>query len=221
MKIDENLFWIGHASFYIKINGINLFIDPFKISNEIKDKADLILITHAHLDHNNKDDINKVRKAETKFIAANKCLDWKESNQIAVSKPGFKTEFEGIKIEAVPAYNMKQERLKNHPKEENWVGYIIEVGGTRLYHAGDTDIIPEMKKLGNIDIALLPMGGTYTMSAEEGIDAAQIIKAKTIVPMHYKALLGEEGSRQLEERVKSKLKNALIMKEVQKPYYSF
>jgi L-ascorbate metabolism protein UlaG (beta-lactamase superfamily) len=221
MKINENIFWIGHASFYIKVNGMNVFIDPFKVSDAVKEKADLILITHAHMDHNNRDDIEKVRKSDTKFIAAQKCLDWKEKNQMAVSKPGFKTEFNGIKIEAVPAYNLRPERLKNHPKEENWVGYIIEADGARLYHAGDTDIIPEMKNLKNIDIALLPMGGTYTMSVEEGIEAAGIVNAKTIVPMHYKMLVGEEGSKQLEEKVKSKLKNAVIMKEVQKPNYSF
>jgi L-ascorbate metabolism protein UlaG (beta-lactamase superfamily) len=221
MNINDNLFWICHAGFYIKTNGYNIFIDPIKLSDKVKEKADLILLTHPHPDHTNKPDIEKVMKHETKFIAAEKCLDKKDYKNVEISKPSFMTNFNGILIEAVHAYNLKEERMKFHPKSENWVGYIIDIDGFRIYHAGDTDVIPEMSKLGKIDVALLPMGGNYTMGIEEGIRAAEIIKPKWVIPMHYKMLLGEEKSKDLEKEVKSKLKNAFIMKEVQDPIYSF
>ncbi len=221
MDIDKTIFWIGHASFYIKSNGSTIFIDPFRVSDKVKEKADLILITHAHPDHNSEQDIKRVIKADTKFITAQKCFKADGKNQLATSKPGFKTSLNGVEIEAVPAYNHKAERLQFHPKSEDWVGYIITVDGTRIYHAGDTDSIPEMKRLKDIDIALLPMGGHYTMGMEEAIEAANAINPKTVVPMHYKMLLGQAGSNELEKSIKSKLGNTHIMREVQDPIYSF
>jgi L-ascorbate metabolism protein UlaG (beta-lactamase superfamily) len=221
MKIEDKIFWIAHAGFYIKANGTTIFIDPFKVSDKVQEKADLILLTHAHFDHTNKPDIEKVRKDDTKFIAAQKCLDKNEYKNLVVSKPGFKTSFDGIAIEAVPAYNLKSERLQFHPKSEQWVGYIITVDGERIYHSGDTDMIPEMEQLSGIDIAFLPMGGTYTMTLDEAAEAATAIAPKTVVPMHYKMLLGEAGSAQLEKNVKAKIKNVKIMSEVQDPIYSF
>lgn len=220
MKIDETLFWIGHASFYIKTNDGTIFIDPFRVSDTIKEKADIILITHAHFDHNSKNDIEKVRKDGTRFIAANKCLDQSVFKH-ELSKPGFRTKFNGIEIEAVPAYNKRSERAQFHPKSENWVGYIIDINGTRIYHAGDTDLTDEMKEINDIDTALLPMGGTYTMTMEEAIEAANSIKPKRFVPMHYKMLLGKEPSSKLESELKSRMGNAMVMKEVQEPIYSF
>ncbi|MGA2799966.1 MAG: MBL fold metallo-hydrolase [Candidatus Micrarchaeaceae archaeon] len=219
MEIDDTLFWIGHASFYIKARNSTIFIDPFRVGSAVKEKADLVLVTHAHFDHNSKEDIDKVSKGNTKYIGAAKCLEGYK--MAAVSKPGFRTLFNGIKIEAVPAYNNREERLQFHPKAENWVGYIIEIDGTRIYHAGDTDSIPEMAGLKDIDIALLPMGGKYTMTMEEALGAEKAINAKSIVPMHYKMLLGEEGSRRLEKELKAKLDNVHIMREVQAPIYSF
>jgi L-ascorbate metabolism protein UlaG (beta-lactamase superfamily) len=220
MKMEETLFWIGHASFYLKVNGFVIFIDPFKISNNIKEKADLILLTHSHFDHTSKEDIEKIKKENTRFIAANKCLEQKEYKH-EISKPGFKTKFNDIEIEALAAYNKNAQRLQFHPKSESWVGYILDVGGTRIYHAGDTDFIDEMKGIGDIDIALLPMGGTYTMEMDEAIEAAGTIKPKTIVPMHYKMILGKEKSDQLESDLKRKVSNVKILKEVQDPLYSF
>jgi len=219
MKIEDTLFWIGHASFYIKAKDLVLFIDPFNVSDKVKTKADLVLVTHAHMDHNDPSSIEKVKKVSTEFIGANKCLDGYE--KLATSKPGFKTEFNGISIEAVHAYNTREERLKFHPKSENWVGYIIDIDGFRIYHAGDTDNIAEMRALEDIDVALLPMGGNYTMALDEAVEAAEIISPKTVIPMHYKMLLGEAGSKELERKLKSKLSNVLIMKEVQEPKYSF
>jgi len=221
MKIDDKIFWIAHAGFYIKTADATIFIDPFKVSDKVKEKADLILLTHAHSDHTNKPDIEKVKKENTKFIAAKKCLDAKEYKNLTISKPGFKTRFNDIEIEAVPAYNLKAERLQFHPKSEEWVGYILTIDGERIYHAGDTDVIPDMKQLKDIDVAFLPMGGTYTMTLDEAAEAADVIAAKRVTPIHYKMLLGEAGSKELEKNVKSKIKNVKIMKEVQDPIYSF
>lgn len=221
MTSNESIFWIGHASFYIKANGSTIFIDPFRVSDKVKEKADLILITHAHFDHNSKPDIEKVRTSETKFIASEKCLDAKAYKGAQLSRPGFKTTFNGIGIEAIAAYNVKEERKQFHPKAENWVGYIIDTGNMRIYHAGDTDMIPEMKSLKDIDMALLPMGGTYTMALDEAISAAKEIAPKKVVPMHYKMVLGKDKSQELESSIRSKLANVHIMKEVQEPAYSF
>jgi L-ascorbate metabolism protein UlaG (beta-lactamase superfamily) len=221
MDIRENIFWIGHASFYIKTKAGTIFIDPYKVSSKVKEKADLVLITHAHPDHNSKADLEKVIKPETMFVAPKNCLDPKVYKNLQISKPGFATSFNGILIEAVPAYNINPERLQNHPKSEGWVGYVLEIDGIKIYHAGDTDHIPEMSKIKNIEVALLPMGGTYTMAMDEAIEAAKTIKPKTVIPMHYKILLGEQKSKELEKELKSKLPSAHIMKEVQDPVYSF
>ncbi len=220
MGIEGSIFWIGHASFYIKTDAGNVFIDPFKVNDTVSEKADLVLVTHDHFDHHSASDIDKVRKPDTKFIAANNCLKG-ERNLIATARPGSSIDFKGIRVTAVPAYNLREERLKFHPKSENWVGYIIETDGKKVYHAGDTDVIPEMEKLEKIDVALLPCGGTYTMALDEAAKAADSIKPRVVVPMHYKMLLGKEKSEELESQARSLIGNARIMKEVQNPVYSF
>lgn len=142
------LFWIGHSSFYAKAeNGITVFIDPFEISDSIKEKADLILITHPHFDHCSKNDIGKIIKNDTKIIASQGCFNKNDFDRIEIALPGFSKVAKGIKVMAVPAYNNKKERVAFHPKENNWVGYIFEVDGKKIYHSGDTDFIEEMKNL--------------------------------------------------------------------------
>ena len=215
------LFWIGHASFYIKHNGITVFIDPFNVTDHVKEKADLILITHAHMDHFSRKDINKVMKPDTEIITSTQTLSGNEYKNIKIAKPGFSSSYHGIGIESIPAYNTNKERLNFHPKSNEWVGYVVTVGGKRIFHAGDTDFIEEMKSLSNIDAALLPMGGTYTMETEEAIKAAQAIKAKATIPMHYKMLLGKEKADESEKRFTAEVKGAKILKEVQPAAYSF
>lgn len=221
--IEKELFFIGHASFYIKQRGYTIFIDPFRVSDSIKEKADLILVTHAHFDHWSTKDIDKVSKSTTTIIAAPLCEGIERYENVTVARPGFKTSIpsQDIDITAIPAYNTKSERLQFHPRSNDWVGYIIEVNGMMIYHAGDTDFIPEMKHLKNIDVALLPMGGTYTMGVDEMIDAAKAINPKKVVPVHYKNLLGKEGSEAAEKKLKEHLNNVLFMKEVQPPTYGF
>jgi L-ascorbate metabolism protein UlaG (beta-lactamase superfamily) len=220
MEIDKTLFWIGHASFYIKLDNYRIFIDPFNLGPSIKEKADLILITHAHMDHYNKADIDKVIKPETEILCPQGCIKEGEFKNFRIVKPGFKDSFKGAELSTIPAYNEKEERKNFHPKANEWVGWIVNVGGFKIYHAGDTDFINEMKGLKGIGASLLPIGGHYVMTVEEAMDAAKAINAKYAVPMHYKALLGKEGTEAAEEKWR-KLSNAYIMKEVQEPKFGF
>jgi L-ascorbate metabolism protein UlaG (beta-lactamase superfamily) len=221
MEIEKLLFWIGHASFYMKHNGVVVFIDPFNLSDSIKEKADLILVTHAHFDHFSRKEIDRIIKPETMIVTSTKTLTGSEYKNIEIARPGYSKSFSGVSIEAIPAYNTKEERLNFHPRGNDWVGYVIEFGGKRIFHAGDTDLIEEMKSLSNIDAALLPMGGTYTMDVSETIEAANVIRARETIPMHYKALLGKEGSAESERKLAAAVKGAKFLKEVQPAAYSF
>jgi L-ascorbate metabolism protein UlaG (beta-lactamase superfamily) len=196
----ENIKWFGHASFAIadKVTGNQIYyIDPYQLPQEKNlEKADLIFITHAHHDHLSLGDIDYILKPETTVIATPDSLDTlkiPDEQKFPVAPSTFYT-VKGIPFETIPAYNLKPERLKMHPKSNNWVGYVITVNKQKIYHAGDTDFIPEMEKLAseNLDIAMLPMGGTYTMDVDEMIKAANAIKAKITIPMHYRRLIGDK-----------------------------
>ena len=221
MELKDMLFWFGHASFYIKAEGMTVFIDPFNLPESVKERADLVLITHAHFDHCSRKDIDKVVKSGTKVIAAKGCLKDNEYGGVTVAGHGFRERAGSAEIEAVPAYNIKSERLQCHPRENGWVGYVINIGGMHIYHAGDTDYIPEMKNLKGMDAALLPVGGTFTMDVAEAMEAAKEMNPKFFVPMHYKNLLGKDGSREAEEQIRKSMSNAMILKEVQEPTYAF
>jgi L-ascorbate metabolism protein UlaG (beta-lactamase superfamily) len=184
----------GTQSTLLVTNGKVLWIDPFQVTQG-DPKADLLLITHAHGDHCSVGDMRNVIKPETTVIGPPDCIakaPVDETNKIAVA-PGDRKTVEGFSIEVVPAYNIDK---PFHPRANNWVGYIISAAGGRLYHAGDTDRIPEMKTF-QADIAFLPIGGTYTMNAEEAAAAAsEDIKAKLAVPMHYGVVVGSDADAQ-------------------------
>ena len=211
--------WIGHASFLIKGGGMNIYIDPVHVPNGLE-KADLLLLTHPHKDHFSTDDIMKVVKEGTRIICSEGTLT-DEFPNITVVRPGSKQKVGAVQIEAVPAYNLKTERLGFHPKSDQWVGFVMTMDGKRIYHPGDTDFIDEMKKLKGLYLALLPSGGTYTMAVDESIEAAKALAAENTAPMHYKAILGEKGSAELERKFAESVKGAVILKEIQKPRYSF
>ena len=181
VKID----WYGHASFKLSDGKLQIYIDPYLIPKEPV-KADIILVTHEHYDHCAVDNIRKLLKPETVVVATGDCLSKLSDVTSKSVKPNQSLEVKGVKIETVPAYNMNK---SFHPKENNWVGYIITLNGVRIYHAGDTDFIPEMQNL-KVDIALVPVGGTYTMNAEEAAEAVNVFKPKVAIPMHYGSIVG-------------------------------
>ena len=161
-----------------------VYIDPFRIANA-KDEADLILITHDHYDHCDPDSIGLLMKEDT--VVTCPASGSSKISHIVVMQAGERKEEEGVGIEAVPAYNIGK---PFHPKAK-YLGYIITLAGKRIYHAGDTDRIPEMKAVGSIDIALVPVGGTYTMNAEEAAAAVnEDIKPKIAIPIHYGDVVG-------------------------------
>lgn len=199
MKIKEiDLEWLGHASIRIKTGKKIIYIDPYQISS--KDKADIILITHSHYDHCSLQDIEKIVKDGTIVVCTadsqSKIARIDKKIKLGLIEAGKGFSVGKIKIQAVPAYNISK---KFHQKSEGWLGYVIQIGSVIIYHAGDTDIIKEMEKLtgyakkGNYFIALLPVGGTYTMNAEEAAQAASIIKPTLAVPIHYGSIVGSSS----------------------------
>ncbi len=189
-KLVSNLHWLGHDSFRVDAGGLVIYIDPFMLKADIP-KADLILTTHDHADHTSPEDIAKIRKPETVIVAINKAAE-KLTGDVRIIKPGDDITLKGVGIKAVPAYNINKFRnpgVPFHPKEAGHVGYILTVDGIRIYHAGDTDFIPEMKGFA-VDVALLPVSGTYVMTAEEAVKAAGAIQPKVAVPMHVGGPVG-------------------------------
>ncbi|MBA4392341.1 MAG: Zn-dependent hydrolase, partial [Desulfobacca sp.] len=185
----SHIHWLGHASFRIDADGQVIYLDPFQITGG--PKADLILISHDHFDHCSPADVAKIQKPETVIVTVAQAAA-KLTGQIKQVKPGEEWPVKGISIKTIPAYNINKFRspgIPFHPKDSNYVGFIIQVGGQRFYHAGDTDFIPEMKGLG-VDMALLPVSGTYVMTAEEAVEAAKAINPKLAIPMHVGGPVG-------------------------------
>jgi L-ascorbate metabolism protein UlaG (beta-lactamase superfamily) len=199
MKIKEiELEWLGHASIRIKTGKEIIYIDPYQIS--VKEKADIILITHSHYDHCSIQDIEKIVKDGTIIVCTadsqSKIARIEKRIKLGIIESGKGFDVGKIRIQAVPAYNINK---KFHQKSEGWLGYVIQINSVIIYHAGDTDLIKEMKKLtgynkkGNYFVALLPVGGTYTMTAEEASKAASIIKPTLAIPIHYGSIIGSSN----------------------------
>ncbi|MFB6246037.1 MAG: MBL fold metallo-hydrolase [Candidatus Pacearchaeota archaeon] len=202
MKIGESeLEWLGHAGVFLK-NSVNIYIDPYKISDK-SEKADLLLITHGHYDHFSLEDIKKVVKEGTKVVCPAECQSkiarLEVTLDIRVIEEGQSLDLEGLKIIALPAYNTEN---NFHPREAGGLGYLIKTEDFLVYHAGDTDSIPEMQKLtghkqeGKDFVALLPVGGRFTMSAEDAAEAANTIKPTLAIPIHWGSIVGSEEDAQ-------------------------
>lgn len=170
--------WLGHASVKVEGESKIIYIDPWKIKGP---KADIILITHSHFDHYSDDDIKNIASADT-IVVGPKDVPLAKNNV----NPGKSITVKDVAIEAVPAYNVDKQF---HPKENGWVGYVLTIEGKRIYHAGDTDRIPEMKDL-KVDVACLPVGGTFTMDAASAIQAVNDIKPGHVIPIHYGEVAG-------------------------------
>lgn len=198
---DLEITFIGHGTLMLKFNQKIIHVDPW---NELADytqmpKADIILITHEHRDHLDPVAIENVRTEKTVLILTKICA--KQINGGTVMKNGDTNDIDGIKIEAVPAYNIEHERspgVPYHPKGDG-NGYVVAFGDKRVYIAADTESTPELKALKNIDLAFLPMNLPYTMTPEMVADAARAIKPKILYPYHF----GQTDTAKLAELLKN------------------
>ena len=209
----NNIHWLGQAAVKINAAGKVIYIDPYQLKKE--DPADIVLITHSHHDHLSLSDIKKIITRESIIEAPVDCYDTLNDIDIAEIKtigPGQSLTLDNILVSAVPAYNVIKTNF--HPKGNKWVGYVLTVDGIKIYHAGDTERIPEMKDF-SCDIAMLPLGQTYTMnSVKEAADAAIDVKAKIAIPIHYGLYEGkDEDAEEFKRLLKDKVE--VIIKPVE------
>ena len=185
---DIEIHWLQHASFKIKTRNKLIYIDPYQLKQQ--EPADFVFLTHSHYDHLSIEDLKKVVTEKTIIVCAVECLDKLEeitAGSIEPMEPYKSLDLEGLKVQTTPAFNLTK---KFHPEGNNWVGFIIDVEKVKIYHAGDTDMLEDLKKI-ECDIALLPVSGTYVMDAEEAAELANTIKPKVVaIPMHYGTIIG-------------------------------
>ena len=199
--------WFPPAWVQIKTEGTVIYIDPAYMKTyfekypkrvefskwpdaidglpEELEKGDIILVTHEHSDHVKSVTVNRLKNNDTLVVAPKKCVD-ELGKKIKVVKSGDEINHKGVKIKVIPAYNTEEgsSTMKFHHRGE-CVGYLVDIDGRTIYHAGDTDFIPEMKKLGKVNVALLPVGGTYTMDIKEAVETALAIKPDVVIPIHH------------------------------------
>jgi L-ascorbate metabolism protein UlaG (beta-lactamase superfamily) len=205
-ELAQKIVWLGHDGFRIDAHKI-IYIDPYQIKSD--KKADIILISHEHFDHCSPEDVKKVQKPQTVIITEKDSAS-KLSGDVRIVKPGQRAAVENVTVEAVPAYNTN----KNfHPKANGWLGFIVEIDGVRVYHAGDSDFIPEMKDF-KVDIALLPVSGTYVMTAKEAVQAALAIKPQIVIPMHYGSIVGgDSDAAEFQKALKDRFQVVVLAKQ--------
>jgi L-ascorbate metabolism protein UlaG (beta-lactamase superfamily) len=187
--VKEKIKWLGHASFRIDGSKSVVYIDPWKLTSAAP--ADVVCITHSHFDHLSVEDVEKVRQPSTVIVGPPDCATGFGSSFKSIS-PGKSVTVGDVTIEAVPAYNTDKEF---HQRGQNWVGYVVTLDGFRIYHCGDSDLIPEMSDV-SVDVALIPIGGTYTMTVQQAAEAAKRINPKVAVPMHCGDIVGTLDDRQ-------------------------
>ena len=192
----ENIEVLNHNCIRFKKEKI-IYTDPFQLNSEYQD-ADIILITHSHYDHFSEEDIEKVKSKNTIICVTEDLQDralalgFSKENIILV-KPNQTYAILGIEIKTIPAYNTNK---KFHPKENNWVGYLLNLQGKVYYVAGDTDITEE-NKITHCDVAFVPVGGTYTMDSKEAGELVNRMKPTFAVPMHYGSVVGTERDAEM------------------------
>jgi L-ascorbate metabolism protein UlaG (beta-lactamase superfamily) len=199
----DRIHWLGHASF--RIDGPpTIYIDPWQLGAN-PPPADLILVTHDHHDHCSPDDVARIRGAGTVVVASQSAAK-KLGKGVRGVKPGDCLEVAGVTVEAVPAYNVGK---SFHPKGAGHVGYVVTVAGTRIYHTGDTDPIPEMTGLA-ADILLVPVSGTYVADAAQAAEIVRAVKPKIAIPMHIGTIVGSKADA---ERFKQLVDCQVVIKE--------
>jgi L-ascorbate metabolism protein UlaG (beta-lactamase superfamily) len=190
----EGVEWLGHSGFRVRVGRASVYIDPYRVPDAAP-RADLILITHGHYDHFSIQDVERLSHRGTWLVAPPVVAERVAGNVISVA-PGEAVEEElvrGVSVRAVAAYNTsKRDSDGNvfHPREAGWVGYDLNFRGERLYHSGDTDVIPEMDSVTGVDVALLPVSGVYVMTAGEAAEAARRIQPRVAIPMHWGEHIG-------------------------------
>ncbi|MCH5251479.1 MAG: MBL fold metallo-hydrolase [Lachnospiraceae bacterium] len=190
----ENIEVLTHSSIRLKGEKV-IYIDPFRISEKTSD-ADIILITHDHFDHFSPEDIDKIKKNDTIIVVPEQMKE--QANNVSCGQcitvlPGIQKQIDGIAIETVAAYNNTK---SFHSKESGWVGYIVELAGTKIYIAGDTDMNEDNRKV-VCDVAMVPIGGTYTMDAKEAAEFVNILKPKVTIPIHYGSVTGTKKDEEI------------------------
>jgi L-ascorbate metabolism protein UlaG (beta-lactamase superfamily) len=192
-RLVQNLQWLGHAGFLIRVAGKTVYIDPYRSPGG--PSADLILITHDHFDHFSPDDVERLARKGTRVIAPASVTEQIRGAAVSIA-PGESVEVDALEVTAVAAYNtnkLNSDGQPFHPREAGGVGYLLRAGGERLYHSGDTDVIPEMDQAAGVDIALLPVSGTYVMTAAEAVEAARRIEPSLAIPMHWGTVIGSRA----------------------------
>ena len=191
---DIKIHWLGHDSFVLE-GSRTVILDPFKAKGDYK--ADVLLISHEHFDHLSEDDIKRFSGESTTIVAPKICeqqLRGFKSQKVLV-EPGSATMVKGLTVETIPAYNINKFRAPGkvfHPREDGRVGYIVTLDGVRFYHAGDSDATPEMTTVA-VDVAFLPVSGTYVMTPDEAAGAIKAMKTKVAVPMHFGEIVGSRA----------------------------
>ena len=192
--LPDGVEWLGHSGFRVTVGRQRVYIDPYRVSADAP-KADLILITHGHYDHFSPQDVERLVTPTTELVAPAAVAE-RLSGRVHSIGAGEELEPEavrGVTVRALAAYNTSKRNSDGkvfHPREAGGVGYDLNVRGERLYHAGDTDVIPEMDEVHGVDLALLPVSGTYVMTAGEAAEAARRIQPRLAVPMHWGEHIG-------------------------------
>lgn len=211
-RMTEKLHWLGHASFRLDASK-TVYFDPWKLAKNAK-KADIIFISHEHFDHFSKDDLAIISTENTVFVTdktvSRQLKGEVKYKEIKALLPKDSIEIDGVKIQAVASYNLNKEF---HTDDSQKLGFIVTIDGVSIYHAGDTDNIPEMKDY-RCDIALLPVSGTYVMTADEAAEAALAIKPKVVIPMHYGDIVGSQAdAERFQELLRDKVEVKILEKE--------
>ncbi|HIE50678.1 MAG TPA: MBL fold metallo-hydrolase [Armatimonadetes bacterium] len=181
------LTWLGHATFRLSDDRI-IYIDPWKVARA--ETADVVIVSHEHFDHLSPEDVAKLQGPNTVVVTTPDCAGKIRQGQVRTLTPGGKVEVAGVSIYGVPAYNIGK---RFHPQANNWLGVVVEWEGRRIYYAGDTDLVPEMEQLEDIDVGLFPVGGTYTMNAQEAAQAAAKVGCKLAIPYHWGDIVGSRA----------------------------
>lgn len=179
--------WINHASFRIAAGANVLYIDPWKVPDAPHD-ADVVFVSHSHYDHCSPIDIMKVAKPDTVILCPAETV--RKIGSASAVDPGQETTVKEIVVETVAAYNIGK---AFHPRGHNWCGAVFTIGGRRIYYSGDTDLVPEMSDLKDVDMALLPVGGTYTLDSAAAARACKAIGCKAAIPYHWGDVVGDRA----------------------------